>query len=333
MNSMTNEEFVSNFKNMENTIESVIIGQKDLIRSVLIAILSGGNVLLEGLPGLGKTQLVKAIGKTLDMEFKRIQFTPDLMPQDVTGTTILSKKYNDQTKDFQMDLEFKKGAVFTNILLADEINRATPKTQSALLEAMQEQTVTNGTETYILPNPFFVMATQNHLESEGTYPLPEAQLDRFLFKLNVPFPEKEELMKIIEITTCNNKVSDFKNPIDKPVCSIEDLINMQKLAKEVAVATPVLEYISDIIVKSNPNYEFASELVKKYIRYGSSPRGGQAILMSARVNALINNRLHISFEDVEKVAFNALRHRIFINFSGISDNITPDDIIKELLVR
>lgn len=307
---------------IEKEIESIIIGQKDLVRGVLTAMIAGGNVLLEGLPGLGKTQLVKTIGKVMDLEFSRIQFTPDLMPADVTGTTVMTKGADDA---FQM--EFRKGPIFSNIVLADEINRATPKTQSALLEAMQEHTVTSGKQTYPLPEPFFVLATQNPLESEGTYPLPEAQMDRFLFKLDVDFPSKDELMKIVLLTT-----GAAAQPEAKKVCDKAQLLALRQIAKEVPVATPVLEYSMDLVLKSHPTYEDAPEMVKKYVRFGASPRGAQGIMMAARVYALMAGRYNVAYEDVKAVAKGALRHRILLNFEGTADGITVDQVIEALLV-
>lgn len=314
-------QFGVEFQKIEEEIGSVIIGQKDLIRGVLTAMIAGGNVLLEGLPGLGKTQLVKTIGKVLDLDFSRIQFTPDLMPADVTGTSVMTKNLNGD-----MGMEFRKGPVFSNIVLADEINRATPKTQSALLEAMQEHTVTSGNETYTLPEPFFVLATQNPLESEGTYPLPEAQMDRFLFKLDVSFPSKAELLEIVSSTTTGNQKEV------KKVCGRENLLQMRQVAKEVPVATPVAEYIMDVVLKSHPDYEEAPDLVKKYVRFGASPRGAQAIMMTARVYALMAGRYNVAYEDVKAVAKGALRHRIFLNFEGMADGVTVDQIIEALLL-
>jgi MoxR-like ATPase len=314
-------QFGTEFQKIETEIGSVMIGQKDLIRGVLTAMIAGGNVLLEGLPGLGKTQLVKTIGKVLDLDFSRIQFTPDLMPADVTGTSVMTKN-----QQGEMGMEFRKGPVFSNIVLADEINRATPKTQSALLEAMQEHTVTSGNETYKLAEPFFVLATQNPLESEGTYPLPEAQMDRFLFKLDVAFPSKAELLEIVNSTTTGSQKEA------KKVCSQEKLLQMRQVAREVPVATPVAEYIMDIVLKSHPEYDQAPEMVKKYVRYGASPRGAQAIMMTAKVYALMAGRYNVAYEDVKAVAKGALRHRIFLNFEGMADGITVDQIIEALLV-
>lgn len=311
--------FRRDFEAIEQEIGKAIIGQKTLIRDVLTAMVAGGNVLLEGLPGLGKTQLVKTIGKVLDLQFSRIQFTPDLMPADVTGTSVMIKDGEG------MRMEFRQGPVFSNIVLADEINRATPKTQSALLEAMQEHTVTGGSTTYALPKPFFVLATQNPLESEGTYPLPEAQMDRFLFKLDVGFPNKEELLKIVMMTTTEDQQEPQK------VCDGAKLLELRRIAQTVPIAEPVADYMMEVTLKTHPEYEGAPEDVKKYIRYGASPRGAQAIMQAARILALTEGRYNVSYEDVRAAAKPALRHRLFLNFEGIAEGKTVDGIIEALL--
>ncbi len=311
--------FRRDFEAIEQEIGKAIIGQKTLIRDVLTAMVAGGNVLLEGLPGLGKTQLVKTIGKVLDLQFSRIQFTPDLMPADVTGTSVMIKDGEG------MRMEFRQGPVFSNIVLADEINRATPKTQSALLEAMQEHTVTGGSTTYALPEPFFVLATQNPLESEGTYPLPEAQMDRFLFKLDVGFPNKEELLKIVMMTTTEDQQEPQK------VCDGAKLLELRRIAQTVPIAEPVADYMMEVTLKTHPEYEGAPEDVKKYIRYGASPRGAQAIMQAARILALTEGRYNVSYEDVRAAAKPALRHRLFLNFEGIAEGKTVDRIIEALL--
>lgn len=319
---MTEENILAfrrDFEAIEQEIGKAIIGQRTLIRNVLTAMIAGGNVLLEGLPGLGKTQLVKTIGKVLDLQFSRIQFTPDLMPADVTGTSVMMKDGEG------MRMEFRQGPVFSNIVLADEINRATPKTQSALLEAMQEHTVTGGSATYSLPEPFFVLATQNPLESEGTYPLPEAQMDRFLFKLDVDFPNKEELLKIVMMTTTDGQQEPEK------ACDGAKLLEMRRIAQAVPVAEPVADYIMELVLKTHPEYENAPEDVKKYVRYGASPRGAQAVLQAARILALTEGRFNVSYEDVKAAAKPALRHRLFLNFEGVAEGKTVDGIIEALL--
>ena len=314
------ENFSTTFFALEKEMQKAVIGQKELTRNVLAAMIAGGNVLLEGMPGLGKTQLVKAVGQVLDLQFKRIQFTPDLMPADVTGTTILSKQTSEEGI-----FRFEKGPIFSNIVLADEINRATPKTQSALLEAMQEATVTVGGNTYALPNPFFVLATQNPLEMEGTYPLPEAQMDRFLFKLDVSFPTKEELCQIVTMTTGGEVI-----PLTK-ICSGSDLLRLREIAKSVPIAKPVLDYIMELILKTHPEYASAPESIKQFVRYGASPRGAQAVLAASRIFALIAGRYNVSYDDVKLVAPACLRHRIFLNFEGIAEEMTPDKLISELI--
>lgn len=313
------QQFASDFFRVEEEIGSVIIGQKELVRNVLTAMVAGGNVLLEGMPGLGKTQLVKAVGDAVDLHFSRIQFTPDLMPADVTGTTVMNREENGN-----MSFVFRKGPIFANLVLADEINRATPKTQSALLEAMQEHTVTGGSQTYPLEEPFFVLATQNPLETEGTYPLPEAQMDRFLFKLDVAFPNKEELMKIV-LSTTDGKVHRASKVMDG-----KRLLQMREIAQQVPVAEPVAEYLMDLILKTHPENPEAPEVVRQYVRYGASPRGAQAVLQAARIFALLAGRYHVAYEDIKQAAKPALRHRIFLNFEGMTEGKTPDEIIEAL---
>ena len=313
------QQFALDFFRVEEEICSVIIGQKELVRNVLTAMVAGGNVLLEGMPGLGKTQLVKAVGDVVDLEFSRIQFTPDLMPADVTGTTVMNREENGN-----MSFVFRKGPIFANLVLADEINRATPKTQSALLEAMQEHTVTGGSQTYRLEEPFFVLATQNPLETEGTYPLPEAQMDRFLFKLDVAFPNKEELMKIV-LTTTDGKVHRASKVMDG-----KRLLQMREIAQQVPVAEPVAEYLMDVILKTHPENPEAPEVVRQYVRYGASPRGAQAVLQAARIFALLAGRYHVAYEDIKQAAKPALRHRIFLNFEGMAEGKTSDEIIEAL---
>lgn len=313
------QQFASDFFRVEEEIGSVIIGQKELVRNVLTAMVAGGNVLLEGMPGLGKTQLVKAVGDAVDLHFSRIQFTPDLMPADVTGTTVMNREENGN-----MSFVFRKGPIFANLVLADEINRATPKTQSALLEAMQEHTVTGGSQTYRLEEPFFVLATQNPLETEGTYPLPEAQMDRFLFKLDVAFPNKEELMKIV-LSTTDGKVHRASKVMDG-----KRLLQMREIAQQVPIAEPVAEYLMDLILKTHLENPEAPEVVRQYVRYGASPRGAQAVLQAARIFALLAGRYHVAYEDIKQAAKPALRHRIFLNFEGMTEGKTPDEIIEAL---
>lgn len=314
------QEILSSIKSVEEEVGKAIIGQKDIIRQVLISILVGGNVLLEGVPGLGKTQLVKTLSKVLDLSFSRIQFTPDLMPADVVGTNIIVKDEKGNS-----EFQFQKGPVFANIVLADEINRATPKTQSAMLEAMQEQTVTVGKTTYSLPQPFMVLATQNPIEMEGTYPLPEAQLDRFLFKLQVKFPTLEELKGIMEVTVTNSEVTLNK------IMDGEAILKIRRIIKEVPIAKPVQEYALKVVLATHPENEDSPEIAKKYIRFGASPRGAQAIILAAKVRALMEGRYNVSFEDIKYVAFPALRHRFFLNFDGIAEGLTTEKLIEDIL--
>ena len=313
-------EIIDTVNKVEAEIGKAIIGQKDIVKQVLISILAGGNVLLEGVPGLGKTQLVKTLSKVLDLSFSRIQFTPDLMPADVIGTNIIVKDDSGNSR-----FEFQKGPVFANLVLADEINRATPKTQSALLEAMQEQTVTVGKVTYSLPQPFMVLATQNPIEMEGTYPLPEAQMDRFLFKINVLFPSFDELKGIMDITTTNKEV-ELQKVIDG-----ELILMMRRIIREVPIAKPVQEYALRVVLGTHPEIEGAPEGTKKYIRFGASPRAAQAIITASRARALMEGRYNVSFEDIKYVAHPSLRHRFFLNFDAVADGITTDGLIDQLL--
>ncbi|MDY2590940.1 MAG: MoxR family ATPase [Agathobacter sp.] len=313
------KDIVARIRTCEEEIGKGIIGQKDIIRQTILAILADGNILLEGVPGLGKTELVKAISKVFDMSFSRIQFTPDLMPADVTGTNLILKEGEKNV------FQFEPGPVFAQLVLADEINRATPKTQAALLEAMQEKTVTAGRQTYELPSPFLVLATQNPIENEGTYPLPEAQLDRFLFKLMVEFPKKEELRQILNITVGNDR------PQLCEMMSGEDILEMRKVIREIPIADSVMDYALSIVVATHPEVEGAPDVVKKYVAAGASPRAAQAIIKTARARAMMEGRYNVSFEDIEYVAFPALRHRLITNFEAIADNMSADAIIREVL--
>lgn len=303
----------------EEEISKGIIGQKEIIRNVLIAIFSDGNVLLEGMPGMGKTQLVKTIAKVLNLKFSRIQFTPDLMPADVVGTNIIVKE-GDNTL-----FKFERGPVFTNLLLADEINRATPKTQSALLEAMGEKTVTVGKTTYEMDKPFMVLATQNPIEQEGTYPLPEAQLDRFLFKLYVDFPNLEELKEIMNITLTNN------TPIIEKLLEGEEILKIRNIIREVKIADLVQEYALKLILATHPELDDSPEIVKKYVEAGASPRAGQGIIAASKVRAVMEGRLNVAFEDIQTLAKPILRHRLILNFDSISENLSTDDIIDKVI--
>ena len=312
-------DMIDKVKKCEQEIGKGIVGQREVIRQVLLAILADGNVLLEGVPGLGKTELVKAISKVLTMQFSRIQFTPDLMPSDVTGTNLIVKE------DGNNAFRFEPGPVFANIVLADEINRATPKTQSALLEAMQEKTVTVGKTTYELPQPFMVLATQNPVEQEGTYKLPEAQLDRFLFKLLVEFPKKEELKEIMDLTVTNQKTEL------SGILTGEDIIAIRNTIREMPISDAVMDYALSIVVATHPESDGAMEISKKYIANGASPRAAQAIVKTAKARAFLEGRFNVSFEDVAFVAYPALRHRLALNFEAVSDGVWADDVIRQII--
>jgi MoxR-like ATPase len=305
---------------LKDEMAKVIVGQDMIVEGVLMCLCAGGHVLLEGVPGLGKTLLVRTLGQALGLQFSRIQFTPDLMPADVTGTNIIA-----ESPEGARQFSFQRGPVFTNILLADEVNRATPKTQSALLEAMQEKSVTVAGKTYQLEEPYIVLATQNPLEMEGTYPLPEAQLDRFLFKLKVFFPTFEEMVEIMARTT------QSRTPDVRQVLAREDILMLRGLVREVPIAPHVQEHAVKLVLGTHPESEFATENVKKYVRYGASPRGAQALTLCAKVRALLEGRFHASIEDVEFVARPSLRHRIVLNFEGQADDIETDALIEGLL--
>ncbi len=313
------EQFREYAARVESEVGKVIVGQNEIVRHVLVGILSGGHVLLEGVPGLGKTMLIRTLGQALDLKFSRIQFTPDLMPSDILGTEILSDENGHR------EFRFRQGPIFANLVLADEINRATPKTQSALLEAMQESSVTIAQQTHHLEEPFFVLATQNPLEMEGTYPLPEAQLDRFLFKVNVSLPEVADMVEILERTTGK------ETPSAGRAISGADLLQMRTLARAVPLASHVKEYIAKLVLATHPEHPTATPLVKKYVRYGSSPRGGQALVLGSKVTALLAGRYNVAFEDIHSVAPAAFRHRLLLNFDGLAEGVSTDAVIAELL--
>ena len=316
------EDFHSTAAAIVSEVGKVIVGQDDVVRHVLICVVAGGHALLEGVPGLGKTSLIRTLADTLSLKFSRIQFTPDLMPADVTGTNIM-----EEDEHGRREFRFQPGPIFANLVLADEINRATPKTQAALLEAMQEKTVTVATTSYRLDAPFFVLATQNPLEMEGTYPLPEAQLDRFLFKVNVRFPSATELIAILGRTTGGDGGQA------SPVADGERIVAMGQLARKVPIASHVSEYVARLTIATHPDSDTSSEMVKQYVRYGSSPRGGQALIMGAKIYALLEGRYNVSFDDVKAVAPSALRHRLLLNFEGQAEGITTDKIITDLMDR
>ena len=301
-------------------IGRVVVGQRDVVEQLLWCLFADGHALLEGIPGLGKTMLVRTIADVVDLRFSRIQFTPDLMPADITGTNVIQFGARGETT-----YRFQPGPIFGHLVLADEINRATPKTQSALLEAMQEKTVTVGAETYPLPKPFFVLATQNPLEHEGTYPLPEAQLDRFLLKIHVTFPGKDELKEIVRRTTSASPAKAGK------AADGETIERIQKIAKRVLVADDVLDYAVRLLLMTHPDEPDAPDSVRRYVRFGAGPRGVQAIVSLAKARALCEGRLHVSLNDIDRVAVPALRHRIFLNFEGQAAGVSTDAILADVL--
>jgi len=317
--SMSAEEFSEKARAIEAEVGQVIVGQHDLVRQTLICLLANGHALLEGVPGLGKTMLVRTIADVVDCAFSRIQFTPDLMPADITGTNILIED------EGRRQFRFQPGPIFANLVLADEINRATPKTQSALLEAMQEQQVSVARQRYPLEPPFFVLATQNPLEMEGTYPLPEAQLDRFLFKLHVPFPPEEDLIAIMDRTTGSAAARGSK------VATGAEVVAMQQLARSVPIAPHVTAYAVSVLAASHPDSERAPDLVRQYVRYGGSPRGAQALVLAGKIRALLDGRFNVAVDDVRAVALPSLRHRIILNFEGEAEGITSDAIVRTIL--
>lgn len=308
---------------IKTEIGTFIVGQEEVIDQVLWTIFAGGHALLEGLPGLGKTMLVRTISECMDLTFSRIQFTPDLMPSDITGTMMIEPIEEGRRQGFV----FHHGPVFANIVLADEINRATPKTQSSLLEAMGEKTVTVMGDTKTLPNPFFVLATQNPLDLEGTYPLPEAQMDRFLVKIHVHYPSKDELKQIILNTT------GVKTPTVSKVTDTDTILTIQKLATEILVSEEILDYAANLVMATHPDSEYTTESVKNYVRYGSGPRGLQSLIKMAKVRALCNGRYHVSKGDIKICAKSVLRHRLFLNFEGEATGIKSDDIIDDILTN
>ena len=316
---LTVDQFRQHAEKIESEVGKVIVGQNEVVRHVLVSILAGGHVLLEGVPGLGKTMLIRTLGEALDLKFSRIQFTPDLMPADIVGTEILTDE------DGRREFRFRQGPLFANLVLADEINRATPKTQSALLEAMQEASVTVAQQTSRLDEPFFVMATQNPLEMEGTYPLPEAQLDRFFFKVNVNLPNLSEMVEIMDRTTGK------ETPAASKAVSGADILQMRELARGVPLASHVKEFVARLVLATHPEDANASPLTKKYVRYGVSPRGAQALSLGAKVTALLNGRFNVAFDDIKAVAPAALRHRLLLNFDGLAEGVKTDDVIGELL--
>ena len=314
------QKFNTAIQGVKTQLRRDLVGQDEVVDNVIIAIVAGGNVLLEGVPGVGKTRLVRSLGKTLNLPFSRIQFTPDLMPSDVTGTEIMRKD-----EQGNMQSEFRRGPIFANLVLADEINRATPKTQSAMLEVMQEHKVTVAGNTYKLEEPFFVLATENPIEQDGTYPLPEAQMDRFMFKLIMKFPSDKELMDIVKMTQIT-MAETAEVAMDG-----HDILEMRELASQVPVMDEVLDYAVRLVSGTHPEIEGASDTAKKYVKYGASPRAAQALITCAKVRALMNGNFNVSYADVEALALPVLRHRIKINYTAINDKLTVDGVIAKLI--
>jgi MoxR-like ATPase len=316
------EVFRQNFRLVRDEVARIIVGNQDNIVGIMACLLARGHVLLEGIPGIGKTRLVQTLADVLHLRFSRIQFTPDLMPGDIVGTTVVR-----ETDTGRKLMEFQPGPIFANLVLADEINRATPKTQSALLEAMQENSVSAGGQTHPLQQPFFVLATMNPLEMEGTYPLPEAQMDRFFFKLKLGFPSAGELNEILDRTTTANE------PQVERVLGQGQILEMRETARSVPVAGPIQEYAIRLTLATHPESELATELTRRFVRFGSSPRGTQALILGAKVNALINERLYVAAEDIRAVAINALRHRLLLNFDAEAERVDTDSILEDILHR
>jgi MoxR-like ATPase len=321
---MSTEEQIQTFRQAHAALRAelgkVIVGQEAVVEGTLIALFAGGHVLLEGVPGLGKTLLVRTLGQVLDLSFSRIQFTPDLMPADILGTNIVM-----EVPGGRREFQFQRGPIFAHLILADEVNRATPKTQSAMLEAMQEHQVTAGGELRKLEEPFFVMATQNPIDQEGTYPLPEAQLDRFFFKVLVGYPSAEELTEVLSRTTAGGRVEVER------VLTREALMELMKLVREVPVASHVKDYAVRLVLATHPKTETAAPMASQYLRFGSSPRGGQTLLLAGKVRALTDGRFNVSYDDIEAVAAPALRHRLILNFEAEAEGITTDHIIGQIL--
>jgi len=321
---MSTEELIQSFRQTHSALRSnigkVIVGNDEIVEGTLIAVFAGGHVLLEGVPGLGKTLLVRTLSEVLDLSFNRIQFTPDLMPADILGTNLVV-----ENPDGRREFQFQRGPIFAHLILADEINRATPKTQSALLEAMQEKQVTAAGEIRRLAEPFFVLATQNPIDQEGTYPLPEAQLDRFFFKLLVDYPSASELTEVLNRTTENVKAQIGK------VLDGAALLELQKLVREVPVASHVKDYAVRLVLATHPKTETAAAIANQYLRFGSSPRGGQTLILAGKVRALTQGRFNVSFDDIHAVAPAALRHRLILNFEAEAEGVTTDHIIAQVL--
>ena len=314
------KDFADRCQSIISEIQKDLVGQDEVVRDTVTAMIAGGNILLEGVPGVGKTRLVRSLGQAFNLPFSRIQFTPDLMPADVTGTNVL-----ETYPDGRSAIVFKKGPIFSGIVLADEINRATPKTQSALLEAMQEHKVTVSGESYTLSEPFFVLATQNPIEQDGTYPLPEAQTDRFMFKLNVEFPTADQLYDIVAMT------QKTMEETASAVVTADELLDMRACAKEIPIMEQVMRYTMRLVCATHPELSSSPDFTKKYLRFGASPRAAQALITAGKVRALMNGRYNVAYEDIEALAFPVLRHRVKPSYAAIADKLTADDCIRELV--
>ena len=313
-------QFRSDFETLRAEIGKVIVGQREILDDLLLALIAGGHVLLEGVPGLGKTLTVRTLADALHLHFQRIQFTPDLMPADLVGTNVVL-----ESTEGRKQFEFQPGPVFANIVLADEINRATPKTQSALLEAMQEHSVTIGGKSHKLPEPYFVLATQNPLEMEGTYPLPEAQLDRFFCKLLVKFPTASDLEMILDRTTESTTAKA------QPVLTGERILEMSRLARKIPIADEIRRYAISLVLATHPDHELATKMTRRFVRYGASPRGVQALILGAKIKAILDHRYHVARDDLKAIATQVLRHRMILNFEGQAEGISPDSVVEDLL--
>lgn len=314
------ERFRADFEALRREIGKVIVGHDEIVEGTLTALIAGGHVLLEGVPGLGKTLLVRTLADAVHLKFQRIQFTPDLMPADLIGTNVVL-----ETQEGHKKFEFQRGPVFANVLLADEINRATPKTQSALLESMQEHSVTVAGQTYKLPEPFFVLATQNPLEMEGTYPLPEAQLDRFFCKLLVRFPKGSEIETILDRTTETNA------PKAEPVLAGDRILEMSRQVRQIPIADEVRRYGIGVVLATHPENELATDMTRQFVRYGSSPRGAQSMILAAKLRAILDRRYHVSKDDIRAVAPAVLRHRLILNFEGQAEGVQADAVVENIL--
>ncbi len=314
------DQFQDQYQRVQEEMARVIVGNEAVMSGIMACLLTKGHVLLEGIPGLGKTKIVQTLADVMHLKFHRVQFTPDLMPGDIIGTNVVR-----ETEDGEKYLDFQEGPIFCHLLLADEVNRATPKSQSALLEAMQEKSVSVGNITHRLEEPFFVMATQNPIEMEGTYPLPEAQMDRFLFKVRIVYPNVEQLHEIMDRTT------KLEEPVAKRVLEREQVLEMRKTVLQVPIARPVQDYAVKLTLATHPEAANAHALARKYVRFGASPRGTQALILGAKVIALLNGRLHVACEDIRETLLPALRHRLLFNFEGEAEHVDPDDILNAIV--